>query len=149
MSRVAVGAALVTRTESSSRPGTFYTQMLDSAGHWSCDCPDYLYRERQCKHIEARKDELRAELTELRTVLRYLDTYGTAERVRERSRDLKRFVGAGELRHDAGVPVHRLRRALHPRGAQGRRYRRQRVLLGPGVRLVPPGRAHHEGGPLG
>ena len=39
----------------SSKPGKFYTVRF-SHGQWSCNCPDHVYRNSHCKHIQAADD---------------------------------------------------------------------------------------------
>jgi len=42
---------------SSSHEGAgYYVEAHD--GSWTCSCPDYSYRERECKHIKAVKEEV-------------------------------------------------------------------------------------------
>jgi len=37
--------------ESESKPGKYYTVSLDDNGNYSCSCPQWIYRHKECKHI--------------------------------------------------------------------------------------------------
>jgi len=41
--------------ESESTPGKYYTVSLDYDGNFSCSCPHWIYRHKECKHIQEAK----------------------------------------------------------------------------------------------
>jgi len=46
---------------SHSDPSKFYTVSATVDGAFECSCPQWIYRRRECKHIQEVKDKLRAE----------------------------------------------------------------------------------------
>jgi len=40
------------RVKSSSKEDVYYTVVKGTTGKWTCDCPDYSYRKKECKHIK-------------------------------------------------------------------------------------------------
>ncbi len=79
MSRVPVCRAVVFSTLSSSKQGLVYTQTLNGAGEWSCDCPDHMHRGSMCKHIICQRNKLLVERDRLRKVLEVFRRYNSTE----------------------------------------------------------------------
>ena len=46
------------KVESFSNPGKFYIVAETEDGEWQCSCPVWIYRRKQCKHIQRVKQEL-------------------------------------------------------------------------------------------
>lgn len=43
---------LFTQVQSESDPSKYYTVRRLSTGEYRCECPNFVYREKRCKHIE-------------------------------------------------------------------------------------------------
>jgi len=40
------------KVESHSREGTFYKVSVTDSGEWQCSCPAWIFKRKQCKHIQ-------------------------------------------------------------------------------------------------
>jgi hypothetical protein len=49
------------KVRSETNPNHYYTVSLKTDGIWECSCPHWIYRHRECKHIEQVKDGIRAQ----------------------------------------------------------------------------------------
>jgi hypothetical protein len=43
------------QVQSHSDPSTYYTVSLAQDGHWECSCPQWIFRRKECKHIQEAK----------------------------------------------------------------------------------------------
>ncbi len=60
--RQAPRGELVIEVPSFTTPGITYVVRQHADGSWSCDCPDCVCRQHECKHIAAVKARKRGEL---------------------------------------------------------------------------------------
>ncbi len=88
MSRVGLRQPVRFHALSSSNPTLVYTQTLNGAGEWSCDCPDHVHRGSMCKHITSQRNEILVERERLRKVLEVFRRYDLQE-VRDRLAELE------------------------------------------------------------
>ncbi|MEM2922240.1 MAG: hypothetical protein QXF26_08000 [Candidatus Bathyarchaeia archaeon] len=66
---------------SHSDPSKFYTVSLTVDGDYECSCPQWIYRRRECKHIQEVKDNVRAQTFASQTRVEdfFIDEHGDTQ----------------------------------------------------------------------